>query len=152
MQTLARWSIRRRRAVIALWVVLLVGSLGMATGLKNHFVNNLTLPHTDAQRATDLLNHNFPSQAGDSDHIVFHTTRGTLEDVATRARITKALRAVARSPHVTGVVSPFRDPHAISRSDTIGFATVEFDERGDALPTHAVERVIRIAQSARASK
>jgi len=151
MQTLARWSIRRRRAVIALWVVLLVGSLGIATGLKNHFVNNLTLPHTDAQRATDLLKRSFPGHAGDSDQIVFHTTRGTLVDAATRARITKVLRVVARLPHVSGVVSPFRDPQTISRSGTIGFATVDFDERGDALPTHAVDRVISVAQSARAS-
>jgi RND superfamily putative drug exporter len=151
MQTLARWSITHRRTVIGAWVVLLVGSLAAASGLKNHFVNNLTLPKTDAQRATTLLESHFPAQAGDSDQIVFHATTGTLSDATTRAAVRATLAAVAHVPHVTGVVSPYSNPHALSRDRTIGFATVTFDERGDALPTNAVKRVISVAQSARSA-
>ena len=151
LQTLARWSITHRRTVIAGWVVLLVGGLATASGLKNHFVNSRTLPNTDSQRATTLLKSHFPAQAGDSDQIVFHATAGTLAATATREKVTATLAAVARLPHVTDVVSPYSTRNAVSRDGTIGFATVAFDERGDALPKNAVKRVIGVAESARSA-
>src|SRR5690349_18451564 len=73
MQSLAQFAISHRRAVIAGWVVALVASVATAGTLKNHFNNNLTLPHTDTQRATDLLQSHFRSLSGDSDQIVFHS-------------------------------------------------------------------------------
>src|SRR5947207_1366293 len=107
MQTLARWSTKHRRLVVGLWLLCLVGSVGLASGLKNRFVNNVTLPNTEAQRATDLLKSRFPGVAGDSDQIVFRAGNGTLADVATRAKVTSTLAAVAKLPHVTGVASPY---------------------------------------------
>src|SRR5207248_1882507 len=120
-------------------------------GLGNTFVNNVTLPHTEAQRASDLLRSRFPAQAGDTDQIVFHTRGGTIHAAAVRAAIAPVLAKVARLPHVTGVVNPYANPHAISRDGTIAFATVSFDERGDALPSAAAKRVIAVAQSIRSA-
>ena len=80
MLSLARWSIAHRRLVVGVWLVVLVASLGLATGVGNRFVNNLTLPHTDAERATALLKSHFPQQSGDSDQIVFHARSGTIKD------------------------------------------------------------------------
>ena len=151
MQGLARWSLLHRRTVVVCWSVLLVFSVGAAHGLKNQFVNNLTLPGTDAQRATDLLKSSFPALAGDSDHIVFHSRTGSLANPMIRDRVTTTLRLVSRLPHVTRVDSPYADPRAISRDGAIGFATVSFDERGDALPSSAVERVIATAERARSA-
>src|SRR5215467_10372813 len=107
MQTLARFATTHRRAVIAVWLLALAASLGAAGSLKNRFDNNLTLPHTDAQRATDLLERQFPGQAGDLDQVVFHARAGTLAAPQTRRRIEHALRAIRGLPHVTGVISPF---------------------------------------------
>jgi putative drug exporter of the RND superfamily len=44
-----------------------------------------------------------------------------------------------------------RGQHSISRDGTIGFATVSFDERANALPKAAVQRVISTAEAARSS-
>ena len=148
MQRLARWSIEHRRRVIAAWVVLLVLSIGLAGTLKNRFDNNLTLPGTGAQHAADLLHSRFPARAGDTDQIVFETTRGSLTSSTVRARVTRALADVSRLPHVSAVASPYGKGHAISTDGTIGFATVTFDARADALPTSAVKNVIGVAQRA----
>ena len=148
MEMLARWSIAHRRLVIVGWAVLLVCSIALTATLKSHFVNNLTLPNTDAQRASTLLQEQFPAVSGDSDQIVFHTTRKTLAAPAIRNKVTATLNAVSRLPHVTRVSSPYSTAGAISRDQTIGFATVHFDERGDALPADAVKRVITVAESA----
>jgi RND superfamily putative drug exporter len=147
MESLARWSTTHRKRVVAGWIVLLVLSLGAASRLKNHFDNNLTLPNTGAQRASDLLHRRFPAIAGDSDQIVFQATDGKLTDHANRVHIERTIAGVAHLPHVVSVVDPFQSPQTLSRDKTIGFATLTFDERGDALPTSATRAVIHAART-----
>src|SRR3954447_399533 len=145
MQSLARFSIRHRRVVIADWVLLLVTSLDTASTFKNRFNNNLTLPHTGTQRAADLLRSHFPVLAGDSDQIVFHSRDLPLSAPLVRARVSASLRARKGLAHVVGVVSPDANPRGVSGDGKTGFATLTFDERGDAVPQEAVKHVIRSA-------
>jgi RND superfamily putative drug exporter len=147
MQALARWSITHRRRLIAIWLVLLAASAGIAGALGNRFDQNLTLPGTGAQRAADLLASRFPARAGDADQIVFHTATGTLSRPAVRARVEATLAAVGRLPHVVAVAGPYATPHAVSRDGATGFATITFDERADALPAAAVTDVIDAARA-----
>jgi RND superfamily putative drug exporter len=149
MKSLAQFSISHRRTVIGVWIVLLVASIGTAGAVKNHFNNNLTLPNTGTQKAEDLLRSHFPAVAGDSDQIVFHTKDGSLTSGANRARVAASLRAVATLPHVVEVISPYANPQAIARDGQTGFASLLFDQRGDALPQDAVKKVIGAAESAR---
>ena len=70
----------------------------------------------------------------------------------TARRSSATLARVARLPHVTERRQPVRRRrHAISRDGTIAFATVSFDERANALPKAAVDRVITTAESARSA-
>jgi putative drug exporter of the RND superfamily len=152
MLTLARWCGDHRRAVVALWIVVLVAALGASKVVGSHYANNFSLPGTDAQRAADLLSSRFPAQSGDSDQIVLHTPGGTLADPAVRARIEAMLARVARLPHVTSVTSPYAAAsRGISRDGTIGFATVAFDQRANVLPAAATRRVIAVATAARSA-
>ena len=150
MLTLARWASDHRRAVVALWVVVLVAVMGISNAVGSHYGNNFTLPGTDAQRAADLLSSRFPAQSGDSDQIVLHTLHGTLAVPAVRSRVEQMLARVARLPHVTSVSSPYAaGSRAISRGGTIGFATVTFDQRANVLPVSATKKVIAVATAAR---
>jgi RND superfamily putative drug exporter len=147
--TLARWSADHRRAVVALWVVILVAALGAARVVGSHYGNSFTLPGTGAQRASNLLARGFPAQAGDVDQIVFHTPSGTVTSPGVRSRVERVLAEIARLPHVASVVSPYATHgQAISRDGTIAFATVNFDEKANVLPRPAIRRVISTAQSA----
>jgi RND superfamily putative drug exporter len=59
---------------------------------------------------------------------------------------------VSRLPHVTSVDSPYSPgQHAISPDGSIAFATVNFDQRANALPKAAVDKVISTAESARSA-
>jgi putative drug exporter of the RND superfamily len=150
MLGLARWSADHRRLVVVLWVVTLLAALGLAHSVGSRYGNNFTLPGTGSQRASDLLAGGFRLQAGDSDQIVFHTRTGDLTSPPVRAQVERMLGRAARRPHVASVVSPYTMPRdAISRDGTIGFATVNFDERANVLPKPAITRVIRTAESAR---
>ncbi|HTY96561.1 MAG TPA: MMPL family transporter [Solirubrobacteraceae bacterium] len=147
MLNLARWCSSHRRLVVVGWVVVFVFALGLSGAVGTNYGNSFSLPGTDSQRAADLLSSGFPAQAGDADQIVFHSTAGGLTAPATRERVEATLAKVARLPHVDSVVGPYAGgSHAISRDGTIGFATVNFDERANVLPVSAVERVISTAR------
>jgi putative drug exporter of the RND superfamily len=152
MLTLARWCSDHRRAVVVLWIVVLVGAIGISRAVGSHYGNNFSLPGTDAQRAADLLSSRFPAQSGDSDQIVLHTPGGTLSSPAVRARVEQMLARVARLPHVSSVTGPYAaGSRAISRDGTIGFATVAFDQRANVLPAAATRKVIAVATAARSA-
>src|ERR1700675_2128762 len=130
MLKLTRWTTAHRRLVVLAWIVLAAGVLAASQTVGNRSANNFSLPNTDSQRAIDLLQSRFPAQAGDADQIVFRTRTGKLTDASTRAVIAPALERIARLPHVAGVVSPYAaGAKAVSKAGTIGFATVEVDQR-----------------------
>jgi RND superfamily putative drug exporter len=150
MLKLTRWTIAHRRLVVVTWIVLAAGLFALLQAVGSRSANNFALSHTDSQHAVDLLQSRFPAQAGDADQIVFQTRSGKLTDASTRAVIVPLLEQIRRLPHVTGVVSPYESgAHAVSKAGTIGFATVEFDQRANQLPKRAIERVIKTAESAR---
>src|SRR2546430_2614101 len=150
MLKLTRWTIAHRRMVVFAWIVLAVGVLAASQAVGKRNANNFSLPNTDSQRAIDLLQSRFPAQAGDADQIVFRTRQGKLNDASARAVIAPLLGRIARLPHVAGVVSPYdAGAKAISKAGTIGFATVEFDQRANELPKAAIDRVINAAEGVR---
>src|ERR1700679_1405371 len=81
------WAAAHRRAVPLIWLVLLIGALGISGAVGTRFANNFSLPGTESQRAADLLKHDFPAQAGDSDQIVFAVQGSSIREAAARARV-----------------------------------------------------------------
>jgi RND superfamily putative drug exporter len=151
---LARWVTQHKRRVVLGWVAVLVIALGISNAVGTNYTTNFSLGGTESQRATDLLKRDFPAQAGDEDAIVLHARQGKVTDAAVRDRVEPVLAKVAKLPHVTGVRSPFGKSGAaqVSRDGTIGFATVTFDQRANALEKADIKRVISTAQTARSDQ
>ncbi|HMD52311.1 MAG TPA: MMPL family transporter [Solirubrobacteraceae bacterium] len=151
MLSLARWSTTHRKYVVLGWVVLLLLVNLLAQRAGTSYSNNFTLPNSDAQRASDLLQRSFPAQAGDRDTIVYKVSSGTVLDPGVRARMSTTFEEVARLPHVASVISPYAGGSAgrsISANQKIAFATVVFDEKANLLPKASVERVVGVARAA----
>jgi RND superfamily putative drug exporter len=148
---LARWSTSHRKYVALGWVVLLVAVNALAHSAGTTYSNNFTLPGSDAQRAADLLQRSFPTQAGDRDTIVFKVGSGSVQDPAVRAHMEAMFAEVEKLPHVVSVISPYAGASAgkaISADGRIAFATVVFDEKANLLPKSATERVVQTARAA----
>jgi RND superfamily putative drug exporter len=147
----AGWAAAHPWGAVGLWVVVLVVALGGSVAVGSAYSSSNSIPGTESQRAIDLLARDFPVQAGDSDQIVFHVRSGSVTAPAVRSRVKPMLAAVARVPHVSGVVSPYTasGAGAISRDGRTAFATVNFDKNADAVPVSAINRVIDTAQSIR---
>ncbi len=151
MLKLARWSTTHRRLVVIGWIAMIVAVGALASSAGTEYSNNFTLPNSDAQRASDLLEHSFPTQAGDRDQIVFRVADGSVLDPGVRAHMSAMFAEVAKLPHVSAVISPYAGPSAgkaISANRQIAFATVVFDEKANLLPVSAAERVVKVAQAA----
>jgi putative drug exporter of the RND superfamily len=153
MLKLARWSTTHRLYIAIGWVILLIGvnAVSQAAG-GAAYSNNFTLPGSDAQRASDLLAHSFPAQAGDRDTIVFKVAHGDVREAAVRAHMSALFAKVSGLAHVTGVISPYAASQAgkaISANGQIAFATVVFNEKANELPKSAGEGVVKAAESAR---
>ncbi len=151
MLKLARWSTTHRKYVVLGWVALLLVVNVFAQTAGTSYSNNFTLPNSDAQRAADLLQRSFPTQAGDRDQIVFEVGSGSVRDPAVQAHMSAMFAEVAKLPHVTSVISPYAGAAAgrsISANGRIAFATVVFDEKANLLPESAPERVVQVARAA----
>jgi RND superfamily putative drug exporter len=151
MLKLARWSTTHRLYVVIGWIVLLLAVNTFAQSAGTSYSNNFTLPNSDAQRAADLLDKSFPTQAGDRDTIVYKVSSGTVTDPAVKARMSAMFAEVAKLPHVAAVISPYAGAAAgksISADGRIAFATVVFNEKANLLPQSAPERVVKVARAA----
>jgi RND superfamily putative drug exporter len=133
---LTRWCISRRRWVVGAWILIAILTTAIAQGAGRQYSTNFSLPGTEAQRVLDLLSHQFRSQSGDTDTVVFHTATGTVTDAQVRGAIEPLLGQIARDPHVASVITPYGPAgrFEISRDGRTAFATVNFDKRANSLP------------------
>jgi RND superfamily putative drug exporter len=124
LESLARFSYRRRRAMVGLWVALIVGINVVGAVGAGDYSNDFSLPGTESQAAYDLLKDRFPQRSGDTADAVFRAPGGVAEP-ATAARIESILAGLRNEPHVVGITE---DPATdVSADGTIRFASVQFD-------------------------
>ena len=117
---------RRRKTVVALWLVLLAAAVSgvVASGAKTD--NEFTIPGTESQQALNLLSEAFPAASGTSAQIVFVAPSGDLvTSPAAEKEIGRVLRAAEQAPQVVGVVSPFT-ARMVSRDGRVALAQVLF--------------------------
>ena len=152
MSAIARWCFRRRFAVIAAWVLVLVGLGTLSQAVKSDFNNSFSLPGTGSTTAQQLLAKAIPAQAGDSDPIVWQVSHGTVRDATVTTQMNSVLKQIATMPEVAAVVSPY-GPHGatqISRDGRTAYATVDFAKQANNLAKADITRVIDAAKAARA--
>jgi RND superfamily putative drug exporter len=144
MLGLTRWCIAHRRLVVVGWVAIAIIASLLAQAAGRNYATNFTLPGTEAQRALDLLTHEFPAQAGDIDTIVFHTSDGTVDSPKVRDRITSLLDGVSTMPHVVNVVSPYSQRGAlqVSHDRRTAFASIYYGKRANQLPNSTGKPVL----------
>jgi putative drug exporter of the RND superfamily len=145
-ERLAGFSHRHRWAALLLWVVVLVGTVGVAGAIGDDYRDDHSLPGTEAQRAYELLHEHAPDEAGDTLSIVLHDPAG-LGGAGTGQRVDGMLAEVAELPGVAGVRSPYDGGGAISEDGTVGFATVVLEGTSEELSSAETEDILQAAQS-----
>jgi len=125
---MGRFAFRRRRLVLALWIVVLAGlGFGMAS-VTGKTSDAFSIPGTQSQQAIDLLQKQFPQSAADgaTARVVFEAPSGqTLTSGANKTEVESLVAALKQAPHVADVTDPYQSA-AVSRSGTIAYASVTY--------------------------
>ncbi|MGB1582545.1 MAG: MMPL family transporter [Solirubrobacterales bacterium] len=108
LYALGRTCAKHGWIVLAIWIALFA-ALGIAAKTNGEKLNdNLTLPGTGSQQATNLLDDKFPSQANGSTPVVFVAPKGkTVTEAKYRDAITEVYNDYKKDKDVTNVISPF---------------------------------------------
>ena len=91
MARFARWCFVHRKAVLAAWVIALIGFFAIGQAVKATYTQNNSLPGTDSAKALQVLTAHLPAQAGDSEQIVVQAKHGTLRSPAAQTAVTSML-------------------------------------------------------------
>jgi putative drug exporter of the RND superfamily len=143
LERLGQLCARRHWVVIAVWAVIVVATVTANLVAGGETSNDFTLPGTEAQEASDILDDQFPQAAGSSATVVFRATSGDL--TAQESQVEQALAEAAKLPHVASVSNPFLPaPYGtVSTSEpSIGYATVAYTESTTELGLDAADELV----------
>ncbi|MFE5481134.1 MMPL family transporter [Streptomyces sp. NPDC056527] len=145
----ARWMVRRRRWVIATWIVLLGVVGGLGATLHGKTTTEFTVPGVEAQQAQDLLKEKFPPAAGGVVRIVVAAPEGkTVTDPAQQQALDAALHKAASVPGVITVSQP-ASAGTVSADRTIAYADVRFAEEASKVEQSAKDELSTVMQPLR---
>ena len=144
---LARFCARHRFVVLTVWLLVAVALVGVAHQLGDHTNDNLTLPGTNSQHATDTLAKSFPDQANGTSPIVLHVGSGKLTDSKYAGAVNQAAAAVAKAPDVASVVNPLtpQGASALSKDQATGYLSVTLSVSPGALTEDDAQNIINAA-------
>jgi putative drug exporter of the RND superfamily len=150
---LAQLCVRRKFVVLAVWLVAAIALVAVSHRLGDNTNDNLSLPGTDSQAATDALAKSFPDQANGSSPIVIHARSGKLTDAKNAEAVDKAAAGVAKEPHVASVVNPLtpQGATALSKDKTTGYLSVTLGTSPGSLSVQETQTIVDGANPAKAA-
>lgn len=93
---LGRLCARRALVVVVVWLGLVVGVQLVVWRVGAETSNDLSLPGTESQQATDLLASRFPPQQNGSSPVVFDVAKGKITDAANKQAVESSDRRCPR--------------------------------------------------------
>ena len=143
----AGFCVRRRFVVLAVWVVAAIALVGVSQRLGDNTNDNLSLPGTNSQKATDALQTSFPAQANGVSPIVLHAKSGKLTDSKYANAVNQAAADVAKAPNVASVVNPLTSQGAsqLSKDQSTGYLSVGLSVSPGSLSVNQAQAIIDAA-------
>jgi len=131
LHRLGHWIARHYRAVLLVWLVGLIGVLGLAVAAAGVLEDDFTIPGSESQQGIDNLATRFPEASGVTAQIVVVAPEGErVTDPEHRAAIEEMLDEVAGLQHIADVENPLAaEPTGgeISTDGRYSLSTVQFD-------------------------
>jgi putative drug exporter of the RND superfamily len=118
---------RHRRVVLILWLLVFLALAVAARSAGPDLSDNLTLPGTDSQKATSLLDKRFPSQANGTNPLVLTAPKGAkLSDSKYSTPVNDTVKALKADPDVRSATSPLTSDGAslLAKDKRIGYIAV----------------------------
>ena len=151
LHRLGLFAAHKKWVVLLGWllVLIVVGALVKSVGANTS--NNLELPGTDSQEATDVLAERFPPQQNGKNPIVFHTKTGKVTDSKNKQAIQESFKRMKALPETNSATSPFSQEGAaqISKDKRTAFLTVLLNIGSEDLTEEIAQSYLDAAEPAR---
>src|SRR5437588_2951374 len=147
LYAVAQFSVRRRFVVLAVWLLAAIALVAISHRMGDNTNDNLSLPGTNSQQATNTLTSTFPAQANGASPIVLHARSGKLTDSNNANAVNQASSNLSKDPSVAGVVSPLTQQGAsqLSRDQTTGYLNVTLKVSPGSLSQSDAQEIINKA-------
>jgi RND superfamily putative drug exporter len=146
---LGGFCVRHRVAVIAVWFTIFCALAATAAVVGQQTNDNLTLPGTDSQKATDLLDDKFPEEANGTVPIVFQAPAGhTLDESKYENSIKDVNSAYADDKKaVQDTVSPFSSSGSdqLSKDKTIAYISLNLKQSSSDMDENDAQAILDVA-------
>jgi RND superfamily putative drug exporter len=148
---LAKRCTRHRFIVLTAWLLATIALVAVSHRLGDNTNDNLSLPGTDSQRATDALAHSFPDQSNGTSPIVVHAKSGKLTDANYAKAIEQAAAELSKAANVASVVSPLtpQGAGALSKDESTGYLSVTLSKPPGELSVGEAQKIIDAANPAK---
>ncbi|THV41736.1 MMPL family transporter [Glycomyces buryatensis] len=120
---LSAWTQRRPLVALLAWVLVFAGAIGVGSWTGSAFEDDNSMPGTESQELSDLLDERAPDANESTVQIVFGENDGV---AGQEDRVQGVLDEFAAMPGVDGVNDPFETPGALAEDGTVGYATANF--------------------------
>jgi putative drug exporter of the RND superfamily len=154
LYALGRFCVRHRFAVVLVWLLVVVALAGVARTTGQQTSDNLVLPGTDSQRATDILSERFPDQANGTNPVTLQVAKGDkLSGGKYKAAVEQVVDAYKSDKAVGGVISPLSSKGAgqLTKDATIGYISLSLKDSPSELSLDEAQRIIDVADPAKAA-
>ena len=148
---LGGFCVRRRWIVLGVWLVILVALAGWARTLGTDVNDNLTLPGTGSQAATDLLSERFPSQANGTNPVTLRAPAGVKITASKyKTPIDDTVKAFKNDPDVRDATSPLSSSgkSLLAKKSDIGYIALNLKPGPSQLSLDDAERIADLAEPA----
>ena len=141
---LGRFSTRHRWWVLGFWLVVAIATVAISHRMGDNLSDNLSLPGTGSDHATNLLQKPFPAQANGTSPIILHAKSGKLTDSKYKDAVNTAASDLKKNQYVTSVINPLtpEGASALSKDKSTGYLTVGLKTNPGALSESQAQSII----------
>jgi RND superfamily putative drug exporter len=140
--------------VVAVWLVIVVALAVVARATGEQTSDNLVLPGTDSQQATDTLSKHFPEQANGTNPISLRVPKGKqLADEPYKDAIDSVVKAYKQDSAVQKVVGPLSSDGAgqLTKDKSTGYISLWLNDSPSELSVDEAQKIIDVADPAKAA-
>jgi putative drug exporter of the RND superfamily len=137
---LGHFCARHPVSVLVVWLAVALAIVCVARTVGQETNDNLSLPGTDSQAASNLLGDKFPDQANGSVPIAFRAPSGArLSDTKYKKPIERVTKAYSKDPAITQAVGPFGEEGGdqLNKKHTIGYISLNLKDSPSELSIEA---------------
>jgi putative drug exporter of the RND superfamily len=144
---IAGFCTRRRWWLVAFWLVVAIATVAISQRMGDNTSDDLSLPGTGSQHATDRLQGPFPTQANGTSPIILHAKNGKLTDSKYESAVNTAASDLKKAQFVKSVVNPLtpQGGSALSKDKSTGYLTVGLSVSPGSLTEGQAQTIINAA-------